>query len=178
MSISATVSATATTLFTGSMIYVAITDLTIQKIRNGIIVFLFAAYVICAPTVGFTFAVIAASVGAAAAVFAFTIVLFNLGYIGAGDGKLATVTALWVGLDHTAAYLIYTALIGALVALGLFLFRLLPLSDRAQKTAWIARLHSRGGPVPYGVAMVMAALVVFPATPWLTLIIRDTYPLG
>ena len=34
--------------------------------------------------------------------------------------------------------------------------------------SWIARLHSRGSGVPYGVAMALAALLVFPHTRWMT----------
>jgi len=58
------------------------------------------------------------------------------------------------------------------ITVGLLLFRFLALPESGRKTAWIARLHSPGSPVPYGVPMAAAALVVLPATPWLSFIIK------
>ena len=77
-------------------------------------------------------------------------------------------TALWFGADHTPAYLIYTTLLGGAFTLAILQFRVLTLPACLQNRSWISRLHSRGSGIPYGVAMALAALVVFPETRWMT----------
>jgi prepilin peptidase CpaA len=90
-----------------------------------------------------------------------------VGWIGGGDAKLLAVTALWFGADHTAAYLLVTALLGGAFTLGVLLFRMQALPAWLPDGSWIARLHAEQAGVPYGVAMALAGLVVFPATPWM-----------
>ena len=62
------------------------------------------------------------------------------------------------------------ALLGAAFTLAILLFRALTLPAWLQEKSWIARLHSRGGGVPYGVALALAALAVFPETSWMAAI--------
>ena len=94
--------------------------------------------------------------------------LFARGWIGGGDAKLAAATALWFGAEHTPAYLICMTLLGSVFTLAILQFRALALPVRLQNSPWIAQLHCRGSGVPYGVAMALAALVVFPQTRWMT----------
>jgi prepilin peptidase CpaA len=60
------------------------------------------------------------------------------------------------------------ALLGSAFTLAILQFRVLPLPAYLQNRSWIARLHSHGSSVPYGVAMALAALVVLPQTRWMT----------
>ena len=157
-------------VFAFTMVQAGITDLTTMKIRNGLVLLFFLAYVVLAPFVGFTVSEIAwsAATGAGVLVFAFT--FFALGWIGGGDAKLAAVTALWFGADHTATYLIYTALLGGALTVSLVLFRMQTLPAWLQNRSWIGRLHSQQSGIPYGVAMAIAGLLVFPETRWMTTI--------
>jgi prepilin peptidase CpaA len=157
-------------VFAFTMVYAGLTDLTTMKIRNGLVLIFLLAYVVLAPLAGFTVYEIGWSAAVAAAVFVFALIFFALGWIGGGDAKLATVTALWFGTDHTAAYLIYTALLGGAFTLGLLQFRMLTLPAWLHNKSWIARLHSKASGVPYGVTMALAALIVFPQTRWMTAI--------
>jgi prepilin peptidase CpaA len=91
--------------------------------------------------------------------------------IGGGDAKLAAVTSLWFGIDQTPMYLIYTALLGGAFALTILLFRKVPLPGRLRTRGWVANLHSQGSGMPYGVSMALAALLVFPATRWMTTVL-------
>lgn len=170
MTISVLTAPAAMLVFAFTMVYAGLTDLTTMKIRNGLVLLFLLAYVVLAPLAGFTVYEIGWSVAVAAAVLIVAFILFALGWIGGGDAKLAAVTALWFGADHTAAYLLYTALLGGLFTLGLLQFRILTLPDRLQKRSWIARLHSQRSGVPYGVAMALAALIVFPQTRWMSTI--------
>lgn len=154
--------------FTFAMVYAGLMDLTTMKIRNGLVLSLFLAYLVLAPLAAFSAAEIAWSVVVAGGVLVLSFTLFALGWIGGGDAKLAAVTALWFGVDHTLTYLLYAAVLGAALTLGLVVFRMHFLPAWLQKRAWIARLHSQDSGVPYGVAMALAGLVVFPETRWMT----------
>src|SRR5476651_80801 len=112
MTISALTAPAGMLVFAFTMVYAGLTDLTTMKIRNGLVLLFLLAYVVLAPLAGFTVYEIGWSAAVAAGVFVFALIFFALGWIGGGDAKLATVTALWFGTDHTAAYLIYTALLG------------------------------------------------------------------
>ena len=171
MTTSTLVPATAMLVFAFAMIYAGLTDLTSNKIRNSVIVLLLLAYAALAPFAGFPMYEIGWSAAVALGVLLAAFVMFALGVIGGGDAKLAAVTALWFGADHTLAYLIYTMLLGGALALAILLFRMLPLPARLENGSWIARLHARRGAMPYGVAMAAAALIVFPATPWMATIV-------
>jgi prepilin peptidase CpaA len=123
---------------------------------------------VLAPLAGFAAYEILLSVAVAIAVLLLTFVLFALGLLGGGDAKLAAATALWFGVDQTPTYLIYTALAGGAFALTILLFRKLPLPRRLGNGSWVTKLHCQGSGMPYGVAMGVVGLVVFPTTRWMT----------
>jgi prepilin peptidase CpaA len=168
MTISVVTAPAAMLVFAFTMVYAGLTDLTTMKIRNRLVLVFLGAYIVLAPFAGFTLYEIGWSAAVAAAVLLVAFTFFALGWIGGGDAKLAAATALWFGADHTAAYLLYTAVLGGALTLGLLAFRNLPLPASLQNRDWIARLHSTGSGVPYGVAMALAALIVFPQTRWMT----------
>jgi prepilin peptidase CpaA len=167
MTISAFVSLTAMSIFAFTMVHAGVTDLTTYKIRNGLVFLLLLAYAGLAPFAGFPGYEIGLSVVVAAGVLLFAFLLFALGWIGAGDGKLAAATALWFGADHTPAYLMFTALFGGALTLSLLQFRRLALPAHMRDRPWIAKLHSGCSGVPMGVAMAAAGLMVFPQTRWM-----------
>jgi prepilin peptidase CpaA len=47
-------------------------------------------------------------------------------------------------------------------------FRETPLPDSFMRRAWVARLHDQRNGVPYGIALAIAALVIYPHTGWMT----------
>ena len=168
MTISALAPTAAMFIFVFTMIYAGVTDLTTYKIRNRLVLLFLLAYAVLVPFAGFNAYEIEWSAAAAAAVLLFAFVFFALGWIGGGDAKLAAVTALWLGADHTPAYILCTMLLGAVFTLAILRFRVLTLPASLQGRSWITRLHARGGDIPYGVALASAALVVFPQTRWMT----------
>ena len=96
--------------------------------------------------------------------------LFQLGWIGGGDAKLAVAVVLWLGAGQAPAFLLYSALFGGVFTLVLLQFRLLPLTRVWRAPPWVARLHSRGSGVPYAVPMATAALTLLPHTAWMAAI--------
>ena len=103
------------------------------------------------------------------AVLAITFTCFAFGWIGGGDAKLAAATALWFGFDHLViVYLAYAAVVGGVLTLLLLQFRRWPLPARA-----VCRSNGRCGcttgksGVPYGVALAIGALLIYPETEWM-----------
>ena len=167
MTTPALAAAAATILFAFAMMHAGLTDLTTNKIRNSLVLLLLFAYGVLAPLAGFTVYEIGWSIAVALGVLLFAFILFAMGWIGGGDAKLAAVTALWFGANNTLAYFLCMALLGGLFALIIQLFRMQPLPERLLSKPWIVQLH-RGAKMPYGVAMALAAFVVFPSTSWMT----------
>jgi prepilin peptidase CpaA len=170
MTTSALAAAAATVLFAFAMTHAGLTDLTTNKIRNSLVLLLLLGYGVLAPLAGFTAYEIGWNIAVALGVLLFAFMLFAMGWIGGGDAKLAAVTALWFGANNTLGYLLCMALLGGVFALTIQLFRMLPLPERLVSKPWIVRLHASGAKMPYGVAMALAALVVFPSTSWMTAI--------
>jgi prepilin peptidase CpaA len=170
MIISTVAATVAMFIFTFTMVYACISDLASNKIHNGLVLMFLLAYAVLAPLVGFNAYEIAWSAAVAAGVLLVAFVFFALGWIGGGDAKLTAVTALWFGTAHTPTYLLYTALLGAAFTLAILLFRALPLPAWLHNQSWIAQLHRRGAGIPYGVALALAALAVFPRTSWMAAI--------
>ena len=121
---------------------------------------------VLAPLAGFTVEQVAWSAALAVGLLVVSVIFFALGWMGGGDGKLLAVTALWLGVDHAPAFLVYTGLFGGALTLAVMQLRLVGLPAFLGNTPWIARLQSDKSGVPYGVAITLAALIVFPQTRW------------
>jgi prepilin peptidase CpaA len=160
------VSQVAAAVFAFAMVYAGLMDLTTMRIRNNLCLWLFASYAVLAPFAGFTVEQIAWSAAFASGLLAVSFILFAFGWMGGGDGKLLAVTALWLGVDHAPAFLIYTGLFGGALTLAVLQLRLVGLPAFLGSRPWITRLQSDNSGVPYGVAITLAALVVFPQTRW------------
>jgi prepilin peptidase CpaA len=156
----------ATPIFAFAMVYAGLMDLTTMRIRNGLCLGLLAAYAALAPFVGFTVEEVAWSAALAAGLLVASFVMFGFGWMGGGDGKLLAVTALWLGVDVAPAFLIYTGLFGGALTLAVLQLRLVGLPAFLGNRPWITRLQSDNSGVPYGIAITLAALVVFPQTRW------------
>jgi prepilin peptidase CpaA len=96
-----------------------------------------------------------------AAIFAVTFVLFSLRIIGAGDSKLASAVALWVGLSGMASFLFYMAIVGALLGLMTKLMNKKVLVAAPKEGGWIAQSQAGRLGVPYGIAICVGAIIAF-----------------
>jgi len=103
------------------------------------------------------------AIGCALAVFLVGAVLFARGWLGGGDVKLLSAATLWAGPAGTPALLMLTGVLGGALAL----FLLMPFGS--QITAAFRALLGQPSvsterglsvPVPYGVAIAGAALIV------------------
>jgi prepilin peptidase CpaA len=143
--------------FAGLMLIAAVEDLRRLVIPNPVVLglcVLWPLQLASAPVVS-----LAAAGGAAlcaAAVFAVGALLFSCGLMGGGDVKLLAAATLWAGSGSTPALLITTAVLGGLLSLAL----LSPLALRAVLAPAAAVHAAKRMPVPYGVAIAGAALIV------------------
>lgn len=103
--------------------------------------------------------------GAAVGVLLIGFFLFARGWIGAGDVKLASATALWLGPLGTLSYLLYTAVGGGLLAAAVLALRQEPLPGLVRSRRWSRRLRAPHTPLPYGVALAGGALAVMAQMP-------------
>lgn len=100
--------------------------------------------------------------GAAAAVLAGGAVMFAFNKMGGGDVKLMTAVAFWTGFEYLADLLLYIALAGGALAIGLIIGRklLMGLMTARASLAKLAvpRVLLNGEPVPYGLAIAPSAI--------------------
>ena len=154
-------------LFPSLMAFAASSDLLTMTISNRVSIILIAGFAVMAPLIGMSGSDILSHVGAGFAVLTVTFVFFACGWIGGGDAKLASATALWLGMDPLMSYLLYASLFGGVLTLMIIRFRLMPLPAMLQKQEWAARLHRADAGVPYGIALAASALAVYPHTVWM-----------
>jgi prepilin peptidase CpaA len=104
-----------------------------------------------------------AAIGCALAVFFGGALLFARGYLGGGDVKLLSAATLWAGPAGTPSLLLLTGILGG--ALALFLLmpfgrQLLGMARIMLRQPPIDAERGLASPVPYGVAIAGAALIV------------------
>ena len=151
-----------------TVIWAGIGDLTTMRIPNRLVLTMLAGYVMLAPFVGLSMSQIALGLASASIVFFVAFWAYAKGWMGGGDVKLMAVAALWLGLPLLPAFLLCTAVAGAVLTMALLSYRTRPLSKAALGFGWACRLHTYET-VPYGVAIALAALIVFTSSPWLVL---------
>ena len=167
--ISQTAAVAALAFFAVAMIFAAIQDAATLTIRNRLVLLVAGGYVVFAPLAGFGLLEIGQAFGTGALVLVATFTLFAFGLIGGGDAKLAAATALWLGPEGTLVFLLYTTMIGGVLAMAMLLFRRTPLPATLYGQAWVAHLQSPKTGIPYALAMSPAALLVIPTTTWFAL---------
>jgi prepilin peptidase CpaA len=154
-------------LFPGMMAFAASSDLLTMTISNRVSLILIGSFFALALMWGMPVAEIGIHVGAALTVLAVSFTFFACGWIGGGDAKLAAATALWLGFDQLLNYLVFASLFGGILTFAIIRFRLMPLPSMLANQEWAKRLHRMDTGVPYGIALALAALMIYPDTPWM-----------
>lgn len=154
-------------LFPSLMAFAAASDLFTMTISNRVSLALAAGFLALALLSGMEFYDILSHVGAGATVLAVAFACFAMGWVGGGDAKVAASAALWFGFDHLLNYLVYASLLGGALTLLLLQFRQWPLPYPFAGQAWLLRLHAKESGIPYGIALAIGALAVYPETQWI-----------
>jgi prepilin peptidase CpaA len=154
-------------LFPALMLFAAWSDLFTMTISNRVSLLLIAGFAVMAAVVGLSITDILLHVAAAAVVLVVAFVFFARGWIGGGDAKLASATALWFGFANLMDYLLAASVFGGALTLALLQVRAWPLPFVLATQEWAQRLHEPRGDIPYGIALAAAAIAVYPYTIWM-----------
>ena len=139
-------------------------DLLTYTIPNRICVSLALGYLALAAPLGVPAADMLLNISCACAILAIAFVMFNLGWVGGGDAKLAAATALWLGWSSILDYGVTAAIYGGILTLIILSARMAPLPAALGRLAWVARLHNGRAGVPYGIALAAAGLAQYPGS--------------
>ena len=154
-------------LFPALMAFAASSDLFTMTISNRVSLALLAGFLVLAPAGGMGLIDMLAHAGAGATVLAIGFTCFAMGWVGGGDAKVTAAAALWFGFDHLLNYLLYASLFGGALTILLLQFRQWPLPYALSSQAWLLRLHARETGIPYGIALAIGALMIYPDTEWM-----------
>jgi prepilin peptidase CpaA len=150
--------------FPALMALAAAMDLLTMKIPNRLSAVLAIGYFAAALLTGAPPHDIAMHALCGAAMLVFTFALFSFGWIGGGDAKLASATALWLGWTPLAENGLASALAGGALTVVILMGRRLTLPEALASQAWIARLHNAKSGIPYGIALALGGMIVYPET--------------
>jgi len=154
-------------LFPALMAFAAASDLFTMTISNRVSLALVAGFVVLALFSGMGLHDMLSHAGAGAAVLAVAFACFAMGWVGGGDAKVAAAAALWFGFGHLLNYLVYASLFGGALTLLLLQFRQWPLPYSLVGQAWLLKLHAKDSGIPYGIALAIGALMIYPDTDWI-----------
>ncbi len=154
-------------LFPALMAFAAASDLFTMTISNRVSLALVAGFLILAVLGGMGLTDILLHVGAGATVLTVSFACFAMGWVGGGDAKVAASAALWFGFGHLLSYLVYASLFGGALTLLLLQFRQWPLPYSFAGQAWLLKLHAKESGIPYGIALAIGALMIYPETEWI-----------
>ncbi|WP_254082112.1 prepilin peptidase [Devosia sp. WQ 349K1] len=150
--------------FPALMFFAAISDLFTMRIPNWLVLAVGLAFFPAAIIVQMPWEAIGLHVLCAFAVLVVAFGLFALNVIGGGDAKFAAATVLWLGAGQVLPYLVYASVFGGVLTILILLLRSLPLEVWITRFEWLSRLHNRKNGVPYGIALAIAAVFVYPET--------------
>jgi prepilin peptidase CpaA len=154
-------------LFPALMAFAAASDLFTMTISNRVSLALLAGFLALALLGGMGLYDIVLHLGAGAVVLTAAFGCFAMGWVGGGDAKVAAGAALWFGFDHLLNYLVYASLFGGALTLLLLQFRQWPLPYPLTGQPWLLKLHAKESGIPYGIALAIGALMIYPETEWI-----------
>lgn len=156
------IEAAALVVFPVLMVFSAFSDLLTMTIPNRVSLALMAAFGILAVYLQMPPITILSHASCGLAMLLATFVMFQFGLIGGGDAKLAAATALWLGWEYLLDYGLIASLAGGVLTLAILALRSRTLPSSLAKMAFLARLSDRSAGVPYGIALAVAGLLVYP----------------
>lgn len=150
--------------FPALMFFAAISDLFTMRIPNWLVLAVALAFFPLALITQMPWGMVGLNLLCAFAVLVVAFALFAFNVIGGGDAKFAAATVLWMGAGHVVPYLVYSSLFGGALTLLILSLRSLPFEVWITRYEWLSRLHNRKNGVPYGIALAIAAVFVYPET--------------
>ena len=153
--------------FPALVAFAASSDLLTMTISNRVSILLVGGFFLLAFVSGFGPLEVVSHLGAGLMVLSIAFACFAFGWIGGGDAKVAAAASVWLGFPLLLDYLVQVALFGGALTLLLLQFRQVPVPYALGKQEWLLRLHHKESGIPYGVALALGALAVYPDSPWI-----------
>jgi len=146
--------------FPAGLVWAAVSDIRSMTIPNRLTIGLAVAFLPVALLCHLSLAQFGLHLGLGVAGLLLGIVLFALRLMGGGDAKLIAACCLWLGAHGTVSMLIYTALAGGVLTLGLLGARKAPVAAvTGALPSWVNRHLEPKGDIPYGVAICVGGLL-------------------
>jgi prepilin peptidase CpaA len=164
--------------FPALMAFAAASDLFTMTISNRVSLALAAGYLALAFASGMPPSDILMHLAAGATVLVAAFGCFAFGWIGGADAKIAAGAALWFGFAHLLDYLVYASLFGGVLTLVLLQFRQWPLPYALAGQTWLLKLHAKESGIPYGIALAIGALLIYPETEWIRAVDLTHFMMG
>ena len=154
-----------------AMAYAAASDLLTMTISNKVTLALVAGFLALFSLTGMDWNTFGLHWAAGGAVLAVAFFCFAMGWIGGGDAKLASAAALWLGWESTIEFIGLASIFGGVLTVLILIFRRSLQPAFVIRQPWVARLYDENAGVPYGIALAVAALAVYPHTIWVRMAI-------
>lgn len=152
--------------FAGLVLFAAFSDASRLIIPNWVSIALTAIFPVAALIAGAPLAQIGLHVLFGFGVLAVGFVLFQFNIIGGGDAKLLAAASVWTGLTAFMPFILWTAIAGGVMALALLTAR--QLIPAGTYPAFVDHLLKKQNGIPYGVAIMVGALMAIPSLPYLS----------
>jgi prepilin peptidase CpaA len=153
-------------LFPALIAFAASSDIFSMRISNRVSLLLTAGFLVLAAASGMAPTDILMHLAAGAVVLVVAFGCFAMGWIGGADAKIAAAAGLWFGFGLLMPYLLYASIFGGVLTILLIQFRQWPLPYVFVHQSWLLRLHAGESGVPYGIALAVGALAIYPETNW------------
>lgn len=148
------------TVFLVGIFFYDLTRYIIPNWMSGVLLALYPVMLLSTPSLPEDFN-IWLSLAVFVAVFALGVGIFVLKFMGGGDVKLLAVLALWTGVEASIEFLMYTALLGGLLALVLIIIRpIVGFYVPAEKVSRLPRVLYEKAPLPYGLAITTSFMIL------------------
>lgn len=147
-------------------------DLLTMTIQNRVSILLIAGFVILSLATGLPLASWGTHALGPLVVFPVCFAFWYLRWMGGGDAKFLTAMALWIGFTpELMGFVLLVSIYGMFLTLGLMYMRTnIILPDALARQEWLARLHDQKSGIPYGIAIAIAGLQIYPMTAWFKMV--------
>jgi prepilin peptidase CpaA len=142
--------------------YSCFTDMFSMRISNRVCLSILALFGVFAALTAMPLALVGWHLLAGLIVLIISFTLFATGWIGGGDAKLVAAISVWIGFGQLWEYIAISSVIGGFLTMAILAMRAHPLPAFAAKQNWVIRLHDKKSGVPYGIALGLTALIIWP----------------